>query len=154
MVDLVLIALSPPFLIGVYEDGVLIEEIKEEGRTSEHLPPVFARLLDTYEIKTICFARGPGSFMSIKIAYLFLKTLSITKNIELLAADGFYFNNNSPIKAHKNSYFVKEKGEIKIKHLNIPAQERPEGAGFALPKKLIREDFGHEVAPLYVLPAV
>ena len=37
--------------------------------------------------------------MAIKVAYLFLKTISISKNIELESCSGFEFNKNSPIKA-------------------------------------------------------
>ena len=37
--------------------------------------------------------------MAIKVAYIFLKTISITRSIDLYACEGFEFNQNSPIKA-------------------------------------------------------
>jgi hypothetical protein len=85
--------------------------------------------------------------MAIKLAYVFFKTLEIAKDIKLLAQDGFYFNNNSPIKAVGNSYFVKKEGIITLEK-NLKEGE------FKLPEKLNLEDFSEETSPLYVLKAV
>jgi hypothetical protein len=85
--------------------------------------------------------------MAIKLTYIFLKTLQITKNINILAQDGFYFNQNSPIKAIGNRYFVKENDTITIKETN-PSKE------FELPKKLNYSDFLEEISPIYILNAV
>ncbi len=52
--------------------------------------------------------------MGIKVTYLFLKTLSIVKNIPLLAIDGFFFNENHPIKAVGKLYFVKNSNTISL----------------------------------------
>jgi hypothetical protein len=147
LVDVVAVVISKPMLIGVYENGLLIERIEKEGMTSDVLPSVFNELLDKYEINSIIYSKGPGSFMAIKLAYVFFKTLQITKNIRLLAADGFYFNSNAPIKAVGNSYFVKKEGIITLKK-NLKEGE------FELPLKLDFNDFSNEVEPLYVLKAV
>ncbi|XPV52291.1 MAG: hypothetical protein ACNI3H_07725 [Halarcobacter ebronensis] len=56
--------------------------------------------------------------MAIKVAYIFLKTLRITKNIPLYASNGFNFNNNSPIKALGKKYFIKEDDIIKVDFLD------------------------------------
>ena len=77
----------------------------------------------------------------------FFKTLEIVKNIKLLAADGFYFNKNRPIKAVGNSYFVKKEGIIILK------KDEKEGE-FYLPEKLKLEDFDEDNEPLYILKAV
>lgn len=105
--------------------------------------------MNDFTPERLFFARGPGSFMAIKVSYILLRTLSITKDIELFATDGFYFNENRPIKAMGKLYFVKEGDKIKTKVFNdIEAVE------FDLPRLLHVEDFTKEVEPLYILPAV
>jgi len=146
-VDIVVIPISKPLLVGVYKNGELIETIKKDGMTSDILPEIFDDLLKKYDLKHIIYAKGPGSFMAIKLAYVFFKTLEIAKDIKLLAQDGFYFNNNSPIKAVGNSYFVKKEGIITLEK-NLKEGE------FKLPEKLNLEDFSEETSPLYVLKAV
>ncbi len=149
MHDLVVIALTPPLIIGVYKDKKLIETIRSEERSSEFLPELFKELLSKYEVEHIIYAKGPGSFMAIKISYIFLRTLCIVKNISLLATDAFYFNNNAPIKAVGKLYFVKNRDTIETQSFSeVPAME------FALPQDLILEDFSEETAPFYAIGAV
>ncbi|GAB6074171.1 hypothetical protein [Nautilia lithotrophica] len=147
LVDIVAIVISKPLLIGIYENGKLIEKIEKEGMTSDILPSVFDDLLQKYQINSIIYSKGPGSYMAIKLAYVFFKTLEIAKNIKLFAVDGFYFNQNKPIKAVGNSYFVKKEGIITLK--------KDEEAGrFYLPEKLNFNDFDEDTEPLYILKAV
>jgi hypothetical protein len=146
-VDIVAVVISKPVLIGVYQNGELIETVQKEGMTSDVLPEIFDSLLKKYDINSIIYSKGPGSFMAIKLAYVFFKTLEIAKDIKLLAADGFYFNRNAPIKAVGNSYFVKKEGIITLK------KDLKEG-GFFLPEKLNLSDFSEESEPLYILNAV
>ena len=149
MHDLVVIALTPPLIIGVYKDKKLIETIKSDERSSEILPEIFRELLCKYELGHIIYAKGPGSFMAIKVSYIFLRTLCIVKNISLLATDAFYFNNNAPIKAVGKLYFVKNRDTIETQSFSeVPAME------FALPQDLILEDFSEETAPFYGIGAV
>jgi len=149
MHDLVVIALTSPILIGVYKDSELVETIKSEERSSEVLPELFKTLLDRYEIRNIIYANGPGSFMAIKVSFIFLRTLCIVKNISLLATDAFYFNNNAPIKAVGKLYFVKNRDAIETETLNeAPIME------FTLPQQLKLEDFSTETAPFYGIGAV
>ena len=149
MHDLVVIALTSPIIIGVYKDKELIETITSEARSSEVLPELFKSLLAKYEIQHIIYANGPGSFMAIKVSYIFLRTLCIVKNISLLATDAFYFNNNTPIKAVGKLYFVKNRDAIETETLKeAPVME------FTLPQQLILEDFSSESAPFYGIGAV
>lgn len=83
-VDVVCVTLSSPILIGIYEDKKLIETISTEEKTSDILPKIFENILQKYEIKNLFYAKGPGSFMAIKITYLFLKSLSILKKFHFL----------------------------------------------------------------------
>jgi tRNA A37 threonylcarbamoyladenosine modification protein TsaB len=147
LVDVVAIPIASPLLIGIYKDKKLIKEIKKEGKTSDILPEIFDEILKEYEIKHIIYSKGPGSYMAIKLSYIFFKMLEITKNITLLATDGFYFNNNSPIKAVGNTFFVKKEGIISLEK-NLKEGE------FKLPKRLNFKDFSKETSPLYVLKAI
>jgi len=148
-VSLLLIALSSPIMIGVYEDGLLIESIESSQKSSEVLPSLYAELLEKYNVQALFYANGPGSFMAIKVAYIFLKSLSILKNIPLYATDAFNFNQNQPIKAIGKLCFVKIDKEIKTQKF----QTVPEVA-FSLPKELVLDEFSKNTTPLYMIGAV
>ena len=87
--------------------------------------------------------------MAIKITYIFLRTLGITKNIELFASDGFNFNDNKPIKAMRKMYFVKKDDKITTEFF-----ENELVSEFILPKTIKIENFTKDIEPLYILPAV
>ncbi len=142
-------ALSSPLHVGIYEESVLIEQYSTTEHTSEALPQIFDKISQKYILNALFFAKGPGSFMSIKITYIFLKTLSITLGIPLYATDGFTFNAGAPIKAMRQLYFIKENGTI-VTHLFKTPQE----SFFELPKVLERNCFDENNEPLYMLPAV
>lgn len=148
-VDIVLVALSSPILVGVYEDKKLIDTISTKEKSSEILPVVFKDLLLKYEIQNLFYANGPGSFMAIKVSYVFLKSLSILKNIPLYARDAFYFNNNQPIKAIAKLYFVKISSEIKTQKLEKAPQSE-----FILKDVLEYGEFSKQSTPLYSIGAV
>jgi len=141
--------MASPILLGVYEDGLLVESIKREGKISDLLPQLFQELLERFAIRRIYYARGPGSFMAIKLTYLFLRTLEITRGIELFGCDGFLFNGNRPIRATGQLYFLKEQGRIVTRRL-----ERVPEATFSLPQRLHQLPCTKETQPLYVIPAV
>ena len=146
-VDLVAITISSPALFGIYKDNKLVEEIKKEGKTSEILPVIFEELMKKYNIKRIIYTKGPGSYMAIKLSYIFFKTIEIAKGIKLLAADGFEFNQNKPIKAAGRSFFVKNNGIITLKK-DLKAGE------FSLPSSLEKINFNEDTSPLYILNPV
>ena len=88
--------------------------------------------------------------MSIKVAYIFLKTISITKNIELNACEGFEFNQNSPIKALGKKYFIKDENKIKVDFLEKDCIIHD----FKLPMCIEKYNFNEETLTIYNLPAV
>jgi hypothetical protein len=143
----VVIPISKPLKIGIYENNKLIKTIQKDGKTSDVLPEIFDELLKNYQIKHIIYAKGPGSYMAIKLSFIFFKTLEIAKDIKLLAVDGFYFNKNNPIKAVGNSFFVKKEGIISLE------KNKKEGE-FFLPEVLDFTHFSEDTAPLYVLSPV
>jgi len=148
-VDIVVIELSSPILIGVYEENILIKTLSSVEYSSEALPKLFKEILSSYEIENIVYTRGPGSFMAIKVAYIFLQTLCIVHNIKLYATNAFTFNQNQPIKAFAKLYFMNDNGTITTKKFDEPID-----APFELPKNIKLSDYSEETTPLYVLPAV
>jgi tRNA A37 threonylcarbamoyladenosine modification protein TsaB len=148
-VDLLFITLSSPIQIGIYEDEKLIDTIISEEKSSDILPNIFAQIQNKNEIKRLFYVKGPGSFMAIKIAYIFLKSISILKNIPLFATDAFYFNKNNPIKAIGKLYFVRINSEIKT----LKLETVPENS-FTLPDVLDYNEFSKNTTPLYSIGAV
>lgn len=144
-----MISVSSPLKIGIYEEGRLAEAIIKEGKSSDDLPLLFRDILHRYRIGRLFYAKGPGSFMAIKIAYVFLKTLAIAKKIPLFASDAFVFNGGEPIKSVGKSYFVKTDRGIEITKLDEVAPME-----FHLPKTLDATQFTKDVKPMYIAPAV
>ena len=150
MIEILVITISKPLLIGVYKDKQLLRKIEQNGLTSDELPILFKDLLEEFDVKTIIYVNTPGSFMSIKIAYIFLKTISMIKNIEFLAANGFLFNQNSPIKALGKKYFIKDQNKVKVDFLEKDCIIHD----FNLPMSIEKYNFNEETLPIYNLPAV
>lgn len=154
MYEVLVISIARPLLIGVYKDKKLIKKFEEEGMTSDVLPLIFEKILKEYELNSIYYVNTPGSYMAIKVSYVFLKTLSISKNIELKACSGFEFNQNSPIKALGKKYFIlddiSKKENVKVDFLD----NNTKISDFKLPSVLENINFSSETLPIYNLPAV
>jgi tRNA A37 threonylcarbamoyladenosine modification protein TsaB len=146
---LLIISISSPLLVGVYRDDSLIDTISSEKKTSEILLPVIMNCLDTYNISSIIYTRGPGSYMAIKLSYIMLKTLEITRDIPCFGCSGFELNGGEPIKAIGNLYFIKEKETIITKKF-----EQPVDVVFTLPQSIQDLAIDEESTPEYILPAV
>lgn len=156
MLEVLVISISKPLLIGLYEDKKLIKTYKDEGKTSDVLPQIFEEIISKHTLDTINYVNTPGSYMAIKVAYVFLKTISITKNIELKACSGFEFNQNSPIKALGKKYFININDE-KDKNNNVKVDFLDNNTkihDFELPNVLEKINFSSETLPIYNLPAV
>ncbi len=150
MIEVLVISISNPILIGIYENEELINEYKIEGKTSDLLPSLFEELLNKYNIQRLNYVNTPGSYMAIKVAYIFLKTISITKKLEFRSVEGFEFNENSPIKALGKKYFIKDKNDVKVDFLEKDSIIRD----FKLPKSISNINFNKQTLPIYNLPAV
>ena len=148
-VDILLITLSSPIQIGVYEDKKLIDLIESEEKSSDVLPKIFEDLLNKYDVKKMFYVNGPGSFMAIKVAYIFLQSISVLKKISLFATDAFKFNENRPIKAIGKLCFVKISSEIKTQKLETVPENK-----FTLPDVLDYNEFSKNTTPLYMIGAV
>ena len=147
--SLLIISISSPLLLGVYENDRLIETLSSELKTSEILLPSIMEIFEKYNITKIIYTRGPGSYMAIKLTYIMLKTIEITRGIRCFGCSGFALNGNQPIKAIGNLYFIKEKETIMTKKY-----EQPVNASFALPQSIHDLEIDEESTPEYILPAV
>ncbi len=136
-------------MLGVYEEGTLIETISSDLKTSEILLPLIKECLDKYDISTIIYTRGPGSYMAIKLTYIMLKTIEIMQGIKCVGCSGFALNGGEPIKAVGNLYFIKEKETIITKKY-----EQPVNVKFTLPQSIQDLELDEESTPEYILPAV
>jgi len=149
-VELLVIGVTSPLLVGLYEDGLLIESFESKDKTSKALPKILDQVSISYNLAGLYYAKGPGSFMAIKVTYVMLKTLSIALNIPLLACDAFAFNENKPIKAVGRSCFIKKDDDIKLLQNCSSSTEMT----FKLPDNLDKSYFDLNSEPLYILPAV
>jgi len=146
---LLIISISSPLLLGVYEEDRLIETFSSEMKTSEILLPLITDILKKYPVSKMIYTRGPGSYMAIKLTYIMLKTLEIVRDIPCYGCSGFALNGGEPIKAIGNLYFIKEKETIITKKY-----EQPVNAPFALPQSIHDLEIDEESTPEYSLPAV
>jgi len=146
---LLIISISSPLLVGVYKENILIDSFSSEKKTSDVLLPLIMKIMKKYELSKIIYTRGPGSYMAIKLTYIMLKTIEITKGIPCFGCSGFMLNNAQPIKAIGNLYFIKEKETIMTKKF-----EQPVEASFILPHSIHDLEIDEESTPEYSLPAV
>jgi len=147
--EVVIVSISSPLLIGIYKDGVLIETLKKSEKTSDILLKVLMDIANKYNYSRVIYTNGPGSYMSIKLTYITLKTLEIIKGIKFDACDAFSLNNKNPIKAMGKLYFIKEKDTIITKKFDEAIEQR-----FKLPSMLSEVTILANNEPLYILPAV
>jgi len=150
MIEVLVISISKPLLVGVYQDKKIIKTYEKDGVTSDILPIIFDEILKEYKLDNIYYVNTPGSYMAIKVAYVFLKTICITQNITLKACSGFEFNKNSPIKALGKKYFINKEDGIKVDFLENNSKIHD----FNLPEVLNDISFSDQTLPIYNLPAV
>jgi tRNA A37 threonylcarbamoyladenosine modification protein TsaB len=147
--EIVIISISSPLLIGVYKDGVLIENISSTQKTSEILLKLLMQISKKYNYSRVVYTSGPGSYMAIKLTYITLRTLEIIRGIEIDGCDAFSLNSETPIKAMGKLYFVKEKDTIITKKFDEAVEQR-----FELPSMLSEVAILDDNKPAYILPAV
>ena len=147
--DICLISISKEVIIGIYENGKQIKAMKDTGKTSDILPSMLYKILNTYKIENIFYANGPGNFSAIKLTHIFLKTLSITLNTNVYCANSFYFTNDLYINAYGKIHFMKNGNDI-----NTVVLEYVHDTIFDLPQRIDINKFQTDCTPLYILPAL
>ncbi|MEJ8624744.1 tRNA threonylcarbamoyladenosine biosynthesis protein TsaB [Helicobacter pylori] len=154
--DLVLISLGEGVSLGVYQNNFLCASYTSKLKTSEALVEVFSQLFEDFKnptlpvVKGVYYAKGPGSFTGLKLTHVFLHTLALIHDFELYSTTGFDFNDNTPILAYTNKYFVsKETGSLTdFKDLKIAPKD------FMLPPFLEKDKFTQLNTPFYILPPI
>ncbi|WP_183010984.1 tRNA threonylcarbamoyladenosine biosynthesis protein TsaB [Helicobacter pylori] len=154
--DLALISLGDGVLLGVYQNNFLCASYTSKSKTSEALVEVFSQLFKDFKnptlpaIKGVYYAKGPGSFTSLKLTHVFLHTLALIHDFELYSTTGFDFNDNTPILAYANKYFVSKEREslTDFKDLKIAPKD------FKLPSFLEKDKFTQLNMPFYILPPI
>ncbi|WP_033619777.1 hypothetical protein [Helicobacter pylori] len=156
--DLVLISLGEGVLLGVYQNNSLKASYTSKAKTSEALVEVFLQLFKDFKnlypaspvIKGVYYAKGPGSFTSLKLTHIFLHTLASIYDFELYSTTGFDFNDNTPILAYANQYFVSKEMESlrDFKDLRVLPKD------FMLPSYLEKDKFTQSNTPFYILPPI
>ncbi|WP_208385794.1 tRNA threonylcarbamoyladenosine biosynthesis protein TsaB [Helicobacter pylori] len=154
--DLVLISLGEGVSLGVYQNNFLFASYTSKSKTSEALVEVFSQLFKDFKnptlpaIKGVYYAKGPGSFTSLKLTHVFLHTLALIHDFELYSTTGFDFNDNTPILAYANKYFVSKEREslTDFKDLKIAPKD------FKLPSFLEKDKFTQLNMPFYILPPI
>ncbi len=154
--DLALISLGEGVLLGVYQNNFLCASYTSKSKTSEALVEVFSQLFKDFKnptlpaIKGVYYAKGPGSFTSLKLTHVFLHTLALIYDFELYSTTGFDFNDNTPILAYANKYFVSKERESlsDFKDLKIAPKD------FKLPSFLEKDKFTQLNMPFYILPPI
>ncbi|GEM_PF-326630 len=145
-VELLVISLCSPLLVGIYENGVLKEQLLSQKHASEALVEILENTQKRYNITSVGYANTPGSFMGLKVAYTILKVYTETLGVEFWAVSGFSLNGGGAIKANNAVSFVKEGDEVVLKRA-VPAS-------FALPPTLKSLAKTHETLPDYIISAV
>jgi tRNA A37 threonylcarbamoyladenosine modification protein TsaB len=147
--DILIVSLCSPFLVGLYEDNILIKKWSVDDKISESLLPSISDIICEYKITNTIYTNGPGSHMATKLTYIVLKTLEIAKEITCKSCSGFDCNENRPIRAIGNLYFVKEKETIITKKFDELID-----SGFILPDNLVSIDLDVDSKPFHLLPSV
>lgn len=145
--EIVLFSSSEPFLAGLYENGKRVKTFTSDKKTSDALLDFYLELIKPNTVKTIYFSKGPGSFMSIKLTYVFLKTVAITECIALKATEAFHFSTSGSVPASKNSSFLKKEGTITLLKEKMDYKIR-------LPETIDSALFDNNIEPFYFLPPV
>ncbi|RVZ88370.1 tRNA threonylcarbamoyladenosine biosynthesis protein TsaB [Helicobacter pylori] len=140
----------------MYQNNFLCTSYTSKSKTSEALVEVFSQLFKDFKnptlpaIKGVYYAKGPGSFTSLKLTHVFLHTLALIHDFELYSTTGFDFNDNTPILAYANKYFVSKEREslTDFKDLKIAPKD------FKLPSFLEKDKFTQLNMPFYILPPI
>ena len=145
-VDLLVIALNSPLLIGVYEDDKLIETLSYDEHASDALITALSHLSKNYNFSKIIYANTPGSFMGLKVAYVTLKSYCVAKDCKLYGVSGFELNEGGAIRANKSFCFVLENGEVVLR--------KTDPTSFSLPQSLQNLNLSSTSEPIDHIDAV
>ncbi|MGX2983379.1 hypothetical protein [Helicobacter sp. 23-1045] len=127
MMDLLLISVDSPVLLGIYRGKRLVRDVCKAGKFSDVLPELFGEILrgESNAHFDIYYANGPGNFSAIKLTHIFLQSLVIalnatnTRKIRLFCTDAFAFSDSEFINAYGKMHFYKDYGGIVGENLGV-----------------------------------
>ncbi|EFX42361.1 hypothetical protein HSUHS5_0152 [Helicobacter suis HS5] len=147
--------MQSPVHVGVYSsDYRLIHVFSVSKPTNFALSEIFEALLEwikerCYQIQALYYARGPGSFMAMKLTHVFMHTWALLNPVPLYSTLGFAFNQHAPIKAFGKMYYVLSQEQV-----TLCALESVLEIPMSLPPVLDSSVFCTNNQPLYLLPPV
>ena len=133
-VNVLVIAVASPMLIGIYANHQLLEQFECTGQTLQELPDTFVKILQQYDIEKLYYTKGPGQAMAVKIAFVFLKSFALVRKLPFYACLAFEFNEFSPIKAFGKHYFIYQKDNKN--NFKSSILDQIDNKAFVLPQKL------------------
>ena len=137
------LSLCSPTQIGVYKNGKLSYALRSEEKAGDYLACAFSDILQKEKkIDEILYANGPGSFLGLKLAYLFLSALAMTQAVNFFAIDIFEITREVP--ANKGFVFIKNKGSISTVSGSLSC--------ILLPKHIDNLSKSSDLEPFYFLP--
>ncbi|MDR1911972.1 MAG: glycoprotease [Helicobacteraceae bacterium] len=146
---ILLIGATKPARLAVYnESGEALEFFEIDKPLSEGLFSIMKAIDIRFNIVKVLYARGPGSFMGLKLGYIFLKTFAFARDIPFLATDSFNLSGDRPILAHGKRRFVKKDKRIEIEIFDAPFEE-----SLKPPNRLDITLFDDQTLPNYILDA-
>jgi tRNA A37 threonylcarbamoyladenosine modification protein TsaB len=149
-VTVLLISAAKPCFFALYdENGEMIEQESCDKPLTESLYVLMSAAERRYSIKRVLYVNGPGSFMGLKLGFVFMRTFALAREIDFAACDSFAITGGAPVFSHKNRWFVKNGSSIELIRFENPPENR-----LIPPKKLNMANFSGDTTPCYLLPAV
>lgn len=147
-VTLLLLTIAKPTVVALYdENNRFLKSYAFEEKITDGLYKTVKEIERSFEIVRVAYANGPGSFMGLKLGYVFLQTYSAVRDIPFVATESFTFAD----KIHSNGkrWFVKSVDSVDLIVLDDSPIDMPN-----LPERLDLMLFSDSVEPNYILPAV
>lgn len=149
-VTVLLISASRPMRLAVYDRvGAKLESFESDAPATESFYPLFKAIDEKYAIEKLAYARGPGSFMGLKLGYVFMQTLALARNLPFTAASSFVLSDGAPVQAHGKRWFAQEANGIGVKLFEAAPEDR-----LLPPDRLDLNLFDTNTEPDYFMPAV
>lgn len=149
-VTVLLISASRPMRLAVYDRaGAKLESFESDAPATESFYPLFKAIDEQYAIEKLAYARGPGSFMGLKLGYVFMQTLALARNLPFAAASSFALSGGAPVHAHGKRWFVPQGNEVSVQTFDPAPENR-----LLPPDRLDLSLFDTNTEPDYLMPAV
>ena len=147
---LLLISAIKPFVLAVYDErNELIEQHASDQHLTTALYMITSEIDARYCVTKVAYIRGPGSFMGLKLGFVFMRSFALARGIDFTAADSFALTADRPVFSHKNRYFVKENGVISVQRF-----DQPQPNFLIPPLALDTTIFNADTLPQYILGAI